>query len=382
MIPLIAAALASTAINTFSNNQNQAKQRALNWRLQQDQNAWNLDMWNKMNEYNTPSNQIKRLIDAGINPSAFGGSPIEGNIAQSMPEAAAPPFSDTLLQNQFGNLVSDGVSLARMALDNKKTNFDMGETKRMNDNTQRKTESEISLNGILGENYQKDTSLKEETINSLKQNILESQKRISVLDSTIELNDANIALMNATKDKYLEEKNYIAYNAITQRMNAQSQRIIADSTKELNKKYGEKVDSDIHMNYSQIENLVQQTKNLKKDGKLKDIEITYKGQQYKADIAIANANLKSIEIKNDIADKTKYAEVANAYISVVDNAAQTTSHTMRAVLDVSSGGATTILGHDKSGRRYQNEQPSFYGNVDYHSTGNDNSYIYSSSIYE
>lgn len=369
-------------LSVFSNNQNQAKQRALNYRLQQEQNSWNLDMWNKQNEYNLPANQINRLIAAGINPSALGGSPVEGNISNNIPEAAAPPFQDTLLQNQFSNLFPDELSIARYALDLKKTNFDMHETKRMNDKSNEKTDSEISLNGILGENYQKDTSLKEETINSLKQNIIESQKRISVLDSTIELNDANIAQMNALRDKYIEEKNWISYKAITERMNANSQRIIADSTKELNKKYGEKVDSDIHMTDYQIRNLVQQTRNLKKDGKLKDIELTYKGQQYKADIEIANANLKSIQIKNDIADKTKYAEVANAYINVVDNAAQTTSHTMRAVLDVSSGGATTILGHDKSGRRYEKDNPSFYGNMDYHSTGNPNPFMYSSSVYE
>lgn len=341
-------------LNSFTNSQNQAKQRALSYRLQQEQNAWNLDMWHKQNDYNLPSKQISRLAAAGINPAALGGNPIEGNISNNIPEAAAPPFQDTLLQNQFSNLFPDELSIARYALDQKKTNFDMNETKRMNDKSREKTDSEIALNGILGENYEKDTSLKEETINSLKQNIIESQKRISVLDSTIELNDANIAQLNALKDKYAEEKKWMEYRAVTERMNAHTQRILADSTKELNKKYGEKVDSDIHMTDYQIRNLVQQTRNLKKDGKLKDIELTYKGQQYKADIEIANANLKSIQIKNDIADKTKYAEVANAYINVVDNAAQTTSHTMRAVLDVSSGGATTILGHDKSGRRYEN----------------------------
>ena len=42
------------------------------------QNQWNLDMWNMQNEYNTPEQQMQRMVEAGINPSAAAQG-ISGN---------------------------------------------------------------------------------------------------------------------------------------------------------------------------------------------------------------------------------------------------------------------------------------------------------------
>lgn len=39
---------------------------------QEYQNEWNLNMWNKQNEYNTPAAQRQRLEDAGLNPIFYG----------------------------------------------------------------------------------------------------------------------------------------------------------------------------------------------------------------------------------------------------------------------------------------------------------------------
>lgn len=41
--------------------------------------AFNLDMWNKNNEYNSPIEQLKRLKEAGINPNMLGGNPNEAS---------------------------------------------------------------------------------------------------------------------------------------------------------------------------------------------------------------------------------------------------------------------------------------------------------------
>lgn len=49
-----------------------------------------VDMWNKENEYNSPTSQIKRLVDAGVNPNVFGGDNTTGSVAsvaQSAPSA-------------------------------------------------------------------------------------------------------------------------------------------------------------------------------------------------------------------------------------------------------------------------------------------------------
>lgn len=63
------------------------------------QNAFNLDMWEKNNSYNSPVNQVQRLLAAGINPaSAFGqggqSSPVSsvgGSSPSSHPSNAVAP---------------------------------------------------------------------------------------------------------------------------------------------------------------------------------------------------------------------------------------------------------------------------------------------------
>ena len=47
-----------------------------NQAMAEQQNAWNLEQWNRENEYNTPAAQLQRLADAGVNPlllDKFGG---------------------------------------------------------------------------------------------------------------------------------------------------------------------------------------------------------------------------------------------------------------------------------------------------------------------
>lgn len=45
------------------------------WRRSQElmrqQNQFNVNMWNRSNEYNTPSNQMRLLKEAGINPAMY-----------------------------------------------------------------------------------------------------------------------------------------------------------------------------------------------------------------------------------------------------------------------------------------------------------------------
>lgn len=57
--------VANVAGGVFSAHQNYKYTK----RLQDAQNAYNTQMWERTNEYNTPVNQVKRLKDAGINPA-------------------------------------------------------------------------------------------------------------------------------------------------------------------------------------------------------------------------------------------------------------------------------------------------------------------------
>lgn len=61
-----------------------------NLELQARQNAWNLEQWNRNNEYNTPLNQIKRLKEAGLNPNLMYGQGTTGN-SSSPAQGTQPP---------------------------------------------------------------------------------------------------------------------------------------------------------------------------------------------------------------------------------------------------------------------------------------------------
>ena len=58
---------------------------------------FNLDMWNKNNEYNSPVEQIKRMKEAGINPNSIKGDP---NVASSPVTTSAG--SSSMASNSSG----------------------------------------------------------------------------------------------------------------------------------------------------------------------------------------------------------------------------------------------------------------------------------------
>lgn len=107
-----AAGIGSNFINFWSNNRTNSANRKLaeqqnQWNLQYQQNEFrnnqqaaqteyerNLEMWNLQNEYNSPSAQMQRYIDAGLNLNLiYGtGSASAGN-ASSSPEFHAARYS-------------------------------------------------------------------------------------------------------------------------------------------------------------------------------------------------------------------------------------------------------------------------------------------------
>lgn len=318
--------------------------------LQKQQNDFNLDMWNKSNDYNTAAAQVQRLRDAGLNVGlSMGGqtsavSPSISSANPSTPSSASGSFAqapDTL--GIMSSVVNRDLTLKQQDLQRLKIENEYDIQKRQLKINEDKAKSEIDLNDILGKKYAADADLTNEKINEVKQNIANMEKSVEVMDEQKNLYQAQADEMRALADKAKEERDWIKYNAITNRINAQANKLNATATAELYKHYGEKADSEVKVNKQQCENLVQQLSNLKKDGQLKDIDITYKGQQYRADIALVNGQVKSVEIQNWTADKAKYADVANAYIGVVDNTAKTVSHTMEAAVDVMTVGATTKL---------------------------------------
>lgn len=117
-LALIGASLAGGAIQSFgakrandTNRQIAEMQNRLNYQMFQEQNKFNLDLWNKTNAYNTPTEQVKRLDEAGINPMMALGAINPGNTT-SLTSASPAQAVGYQAQNELegvGNSVQNTV---------------------------------------------------------------------------------------------------------------------------------------------------------------------------------------------------------------------------------------------------------------------------------
>ena len=81
------------ALQEQQNFQSNQAQLGRDWseEIMSKANQWNLDQWNRENEYNLPENQKARLLAAGINPAlAMQGASSVGQAASSPASASAP----------------------------------------------------------------------------------------------------------------------------------------------------------------------------------------------------------------------------------------------------------------------------------------------------
>lgn len=119
LIPALVGGLASSiASGTFASG-SQRKQYKYNLALQRQQQAWQKHMWDLENMYNLPTNEVKRLMNAGVNPAlAFSNA---GAGAAPVPQSgsaggvSAPTVS-------FGNPVVEAAQTANLDADLKLKN--------------------------------------------------------------------------------------------------------------------------------------------------------------------------------------------------------------------------------------------------------------------
>lgn len=153
--PLIGNALISAGSNIAGGllgSLGQSSANKTNIQLQQMQNEFNERMWRQNNEYNDPSNQMKRLINAGISPT-FAAQTVQGGNSNAPAQGANPPQIQNTLA-PIGESVSHlGDSLINAyAID-----------------------SQAQLNKIRGENETKQT-LADIILKGKKAGLLSSQK--------------------------------------------------------------------------------------------------------------------------------------------------------------------------------------------------------------
>lgn len=97
----------------------QLQQQQLAWQREENERAYqrNVDMWNMQNAYNSPSAQMKRLVEAGLNPNLAYGS-LGSSTADSAPQynaANVPSVSDAAFTDPWQGISQAGQSSLQYA---------------------------------------------------------------------------------------------------------------------------------------------------------------------------------------------------------------------------------------------------------------------------
>lgn len=122
--------VASTVGNIVSTNKTNKNNMAIN-QMNNDFNAaeaekarqFQLDMWNRENEYNSASSQRQRLSEAGLNPYLMmngGNAGIASSSGSASPASAAPPLA--MQRQDFSGLSNTLSSALQIANQTKETN--------------------------------------------------------------------------------------------------------------------------------------------------------------------------------------------------------------------------------------------------------------------
>lgn len=88
--------LIGSLIGNNMNRSNVAAEHAWQEKMNLQQQNWQEDMWNKTNEYNSPVNQMQRLMDAGVNPNAAAGMIAGGNTQSQLAQQPQIPAGNPL----------------------------------------------------------------------------------------------------------------------------------------------------------------------------------------------------------------------------------------------------------------------------------------------
>lgn len=209
-----AAALGGSILSATQGNKNINKQiaaqkeenqknRDWNLNLAKQQNQWNIDQWNRENEYNTPSAQMARYKAAGLNPDLIYG---QQNLAAASPEMTS---GDGSLPTDVSNLANKRTigDIVSQAASTRLTNAQAKLAESQADKTDAETVGQTINNDWLPKLLKGQTEINEadvkqrladaglkgkqievavEQIKVMQQSVKESQQRINDLQSQME----------------------------------------------------------------------------------------------------------------------------------------------------------------------------------------------------
>ncbi len=333
--PLTSSALITSGINLvgglFGAHQNNKNQEALMQKqieaqkqLQRNQNQWNLDMWNKQNEYNTPFNQRSLYEDAGLNPSYFlgQGNGTAGSVQSSTMSAPSAPTP----AGDYGFLDSLGTTILQQELlksEIRKNDADAGLSNTQSNVMLEMKEYEKKLKQSVADMNESNKKFYDQNVENLK-----SQKEYT--DSLRGLTDVQKKQADLVLQFYPLMQTAQLYETLARIDNYMSDTKLNQEQVTYLKAQKSLIRSQIQVNRSQIQvNRSQVGLNNANAGLAREKAKTEKNVRENLDSGtnVNNAQEAKIyteqegqEIQNEVDRKTVPAKIAGEYVGVVSDA--------------------------------------------------------------
>lgn len=96
-------------------------QAAYNYLMKQQEQAYNLELWNLKNQYDSPAAQMQRYQDAGLNPNLIYS---QQNVSGSTPSASAPSFRSSGNYNKSMQQGLNALNTASALVKNARDTYD------------------------------------------------------------------------------------------------------------------------------------------------------------------------------------------------------------------------------------------------------------------
>ena len=191
--------------------------REYNLMLARQQNQWNLEQWQRENDYNSPTSQMARLRAAGLNPDLMYGQGTTGNSAGSPEMTSGAPsepndMSVMLSKRSFGQTMQQildkeqqrRMNEAQIEAIKANTNKTNAETTGINlDNFVKNGTKEymIQIAGVNVTNAQKSGQLTDAQRQAVYQGIEESKQKIDESKATVDQIRAIISKLDFDKQQ-------------------------------------------------------------------------------------------------------------------------------------------------------------------------------------
>lgn len=307
--------------------------------LQHDQQAYNTEMWNKQNEYNSPSAQVQRLEEAGINP-LFGitGSTASGNATSSATSGQGSASSAVPASSLLEHLVN---AKQLQALDSQieKTNAETKQTTQETEKTS--TENEIlksdakfrdSYNKGIIELNDSQILLNNQNRDLSKSNVDKVRKEIVQIDQNVKNMSQEFENLRATYNEILADTDVKRASAYLSQVQAKYVPMVQSALADMYQAQGYSAYQAGKLATEQSRQVGQQIENLKSDNTIKGIQIKLGNNHLKIDNILTGDDAQSaarskVEFDANHSDMQKWSELLGTMAGGLKNASSAAAST-------------------------------------------------------